>query len=52
VSGLLIGYARVSTDAQDLTAQRDGLKALGVGPEHDVAVQGLERDDGLARAGK
>jgi len=23
VSGLLIGYARVSTDAQDLTAQRD-----------------------------
>ncbi|CAN5859503.1 hypothetical protein BH20ACT6_BH20ACT6_22690 [soil metagenome] len=27
---LLIGYARCSTDQQDLTVQRDGLLALGV----------------------
>jgi len=33
VSGLLIGYARGSTDAQDLTAQRGALQALGVPAE-------------------
>ena len=27
---LLIGYARLSTDQQDLVAQRNGLTALGV----------------------
>ena len=27
---MLIGYARCSTDNQDLTAQREGLAALGV----------------------
>src|SRR3982751_1182920 len=32
MTALLIGYARVSTDAQDLTAQRDGLLALEVDP--------------------
>ena len=30
MTALLVGYARCSTDQQDLTAQRDGLAALGV----------------------
>ena len=30
MTALLIGSARVSTDAQDLTAQREDLLALGV----------------------
>ncbi len=30
MGGVLIGYAGVSIDAQDLTAQRDALQALGV----------------------
>lgn len=32
MTALLVGYARCSTEAQDLTAQRDGLVALGVAP--------------------
>ncbi len=38
---LLIGYARVSNDGQDLTAQREVLVTLGVSPEPvyaDLAV--------------
>jgi DNA invertase Pin-like site-specific DNA recombinase len=41
MSGLLIGYARVSTDEQDLTAQRDGLSRLGVEPERIYVDHGL-----------
>jgi hypothetical protein len=38
---LLVGYARVSTEQQDLTAQRNGLHALGVGDDRIYVDQGL-----------
>jgi DNA invertase Pin-like site-specific DNA recombinase len=40
-AGLNIGYARCSTDEQDLTAQRDALCALGVAPERIYTDHGL-----------
>ena len=47
MAALLIGYARCSTDQQDLTAQRDGLTALGVAPARiyvDHGLTGTTRD--------
>lgn len=46
-NGLLIGYARCSTDEQDLQAQRDGLMRLGVSAERiyvDHGRTGTNRD--------
>ena len=37
----LIGYARVSTDEQDLTVQRNALAVLGVSPERTYVDHGL-----------
>ena len=47
MSGLSIGYARVSTDEQDLTAQRTGLAELGVDDKRifvDRGLTGTNRD--------
>ncbi len=44
---LLVGYARVSTEQQDLAAQRDGLRALGVSDNRiyvDHGLTGTNRD--------
>jgi len=44
---LLVGYARVSTEEQDLTVQREALERLGVGPDRiyvDHGLTGTNRD--------
>ncbi len=41
MSALLVGYARCSTDQQDLTAQRDALLSLGVQAERIYVDHGL-----------
>lgn len=41
MSALLFGYARCSTDQQDLTAQRDAPLGLGVEAERIYADHGL-----------
>lgn len=47
MTALLVGYARVSTEGQDLTAQREALRHLGVGPDRiyvDHGLTGTNRD--------
>ena len=47
MSALLVGYARCSTDQQDLTAQRDGALGLGVEAERiyvDHRLTGTNRE--------
>ena len=41
MSPLKVGYARVSTDEQDLTAQRNGLAEFGVDPKRIYVDHGL-----------
>ncbi len=41
----LVGYARCSTDRQDLTAQRDALIAQGVSPDRIYVDHGLTGTD-------
>ena len=41
MTATLIGYARCSTDKQDLTAQRQALAELGVAPDRIHMDKGL-----------
>ncbi len=47
---MFIGYARVSTDAQDLTAQRNALTGLGVAAERVYVDQGRSATTVTGRA--
>jgi DNA invertase Pin-like site-specific DNA recombinase len=56
MNALLVGYARCSTDQQNLTAQRDALLGLGVEVERfyvDHGLTGTNRERfGLRGAGR
>lgn len=41
MTGTFIGYARCSTDKQDLAAQRGAVEALGVAPDRVYVDHGL-----------
>ena len=41
MNATLVGYARCSTDKQDLTAQREALAELGVASDHIYMDKGL-----------
>jgi hypothetical protein len=40
MTGILIGYARVPTDAQDLTVERNALAAMGVDKDTSTSTTG------------
>ena len=52
MTALLVGYARVSADQQDLASERDGLAALGVTSNRIYVDHGLTgtNANGLASA--
>src|SRR5665811_2455951 len=47
IAALLIGYARCSTDQQDLTAQRDGLEPRGIRLKHGLPIPRQQRTQDL-----
>ncbi len=48
--GILIGYARCSTDKHDLTAQRNALRELGVDESMPSVAPPSKRSAGVASA--
>jgi DNA invertase Pin-like site-specific DNA recombinase len=48
MAGLTVGYARCSTDGQDLAVQREALEAMGVSPGCIYVDHGLTGTTGTA----